>query len=448
MATTDLTGALGALRGRVLLPGTAGYDAARRVWNGVVDAHPVAIVHCAAAEDVQVAVRVAGMLRVPVSVRGGGHDWAGRAVREGALLLDLSGLRGAAVDTTTQTAVVGGGITARGLLTAAQPYGLVPVTGTVGAVGLLGLTLAGGYGPLNGRYGLALDNLVDAEVVLADGSCVRAGDDPDLLWMLRGAGGAAGVVTSATYRVHPLTTVLAGMILFPFGQAEPVLTGYARIAASAPDELTVMAGFFAGPDGEPMVFLYPTWSGALAAGEQVVAELTGLGTPLSADVAPLPYGDAIRMFDAQVVDGRHYALRTRWLPGLTPDTLPVLVEAGRTLTSPHSLIALHHFHGAAARVPSTATAFALRRDHLLVELVAAWDPGDGTPHREWADAQSQALAPFALPGGYPNLLAADEVDRAIAGYGPNAPRVLALAERYDPDRMFAAGIPTLAGDLS
>jgi hypothetical protein len=109
---------------------------------------------------------------------------------------------------------------------------------------------------------------------------------------------------------------------------------------------------------------------------------------------------------------------------------------------------LHHFHGAAARVPSTATAFALRRDHLLVELVAAWDPGDGTPHREWADAQSQALAPFALPGGYPNLLAADEVDRAIAAYGPNAPRVLALAERYDPDRMFAAGIPTLAGELS
>jgi hypothetical protein len=449
MATTDLPRALtGALRGRILLPGDERYETARRVWNGAVDTRPAAVVRCTDVTDVQLAVRMAGALGIPLSVRGGGHDWAGRAVQDSALVLDLSLLRGAALNLGTRMATVGGGSTARDLLTTTQPHGLAPVTGTVGAVGLVGLTLAGGYGPLIGRYGLALDNLTDAEVVLADGSCVRADDDPDLLWMLRGAGGAVGVVTSATYLVHPLTTVLAGLVLFPLGHAARVLRRYAEVIASAPDELTVIAGFLTGPDGDPLLFLFPTWCGDPAKGEQVVAGLAGLGPAVSADVGPMPYGDAIRMFDAQVVNGRHYAIRTRWLPGLDPNSTAVLVAAGSTLTSPYSLLVLHHFHGAAARVPSTATAFALRRDHLLVELVSAWDPGDGRRHREWTDTYSRALAPFSLPGGYPNLLGPDEAERALTAYGRNGPKVVALARRYDPDGVFGAAVPTLPRDLS
>ena len=435
------------MRGDVLAAADAGYDTARRIWNGAIDRHPALIARCADDQDVAAAVRTAREHDLPLSVRGGGHDWSGRALREGGLVLDLSAQRGVTVDPAAGTAVAQGGATAGDVVTAAARYGLAPVTGTVKAVGIASLALAGGYGPLCGRYGLAADNLLGANLVLADGARARAGaaGDTDLYWALRGGGGTFGVVTTARYRLHPLASILAGLILFTLAQAAAVLRGYAEIAAAAPDELTVMAGFV-GIDGQPMLFLFPAWSGDPDRGQDTISALQRLGTPVTAQIAPMPYQDALGMFDPSVVNGRHYHMATRWLPALTEDTARLLAAAAASATSPLSAIAVHHFHGAAARVPAPDTAFALRRDHLLVEILAAWEPSThagGTAHRAWAEHLSGQLAPGSLPGGYPNLLAPADSGRLQLAYGPNAARLKDLKQRYDPGGVFSTATGTL-----
>jgi FAD/FMN-containing dehydrogenase len=433
------------IRGKVLSAADVSFDGARKVWNGAVDSRPAVIVQCQDQTDVVAALRIAREHGLPLSVRGGGHDWAGRALTEGGLVVDLSPMRGVTVDPHTVTAVAEGGASAGDVVAAARPYGLAPVTGTVKAVGMAGLTLAGGYGPLCGKHGLALDNLLAAEVVLADGRVVTASedDDADLYWALRGGGGGSGVVSAARYRLHPLAAVLAGLLLFPLDQAPAILGGYREIVADAPDALTVMAGFLGGPDGQPLLFLFPTWSGEAEDGERAIARLKRLGTPALAQVGSMPYQNALSTFDASVVDGRHYALRTRWLSELGERPQALLLDAARRVTSPLSAIAIHHFHGAAARVPSADTAFALREDHLLVEILAAWEPSAanaGGPHREWADAISGELASHSLPGGYPNLLGPDQQARVRLAYGANADRLLELRRRYDPHSAFKSAV--------
>ncbi len=430
---------------RLLAPDDPAFVAATRIWNAAVPHRPAAAVRCRDAGDVRAAVRAARECGMPLSVRGGGHDWAGRALRDGGLVLDLSGMRDVRVDPAAGTAAVGGGATAADLLAAAGPHGLVTPTGVVRAVGMAGLTLAGGYGPLLGRYGLALDNLLAAEVVLADGRTVTASPDGDaeLFWALRGGGTNFGVVTGLTYRLHHLPAVLAGMILFPAAQAGAVLRGYQEVVDRAPDELSVMAGFLPGPGGEPVVFTCPFYCGPdLDAGRRLVADLVRLGTPLADQVTAMPYEDALRMFDGSMVDGNHYLLRTRWLPRLAPATAAVLTVAAQRM-SPYSAVALHHFHGAATRPPAGDTAFAQRAAHLMLEIIAVWTPADPpAPHRDWAEHTAAELAAAALPGGYPNLLAPEETDRVRHAYGPNHARLLAAKRHYDPDRVFR-GVPTL-----
>ncbi|MFF9329367.1 FAD-binding oxidoreductase [Streptomyces sp. NPDC014776] len=429
------------LRGELLTPGDAGYATARRLWNGAVDAAPAAVARPADEQDVSRAVRLARTHRLPLAVRGGGHDWAGRALVDGGLVLDLSALRAVAVDRASGTAVAQGGARAGDVLEATRTHGLAPVTGTVKAVGLAGVTLAGGYGLLAGRCGLALDNLLGARVVLADGRAVTASPEehPDLFWALRGGGGNFGVVTELHLALHPVSTVLAGMLLFPLAQAGAVLRGYRELVAEAPDELTVMTGFFGGPGGEPLVYVLPVWSGDIEAGRPVIDRLARLGTPLAGTVCPQEYAAVLGMFDQVVVDGRHNGVRTRWLPAFTDESIDAIVAAARTVTSPYSGMYVHHFHGAAARVGVDDTAFALRRDHLLVEIGAAWEPGqDPAPHRRWARELSEALAGQALPGGYPNLLGPDEYQRTAAAFGPHTGRLAEVKDRYDPDHLFRA----------
>ena len=435
------------LRGTVLTAADAQYDTARQIWNGAAGHRPALIARCQDEKDITAAVRAAREHGLPLSVRGGGHDWAGRALREAGLVLDLSAMRGVTIDPAAGTATAQGGATAGDVVAAAARYGLAPVTGTVKAVGMAGLTLAGGYGPLCGKHGLALDNLLGADVILADGRQVTASStgDADLYWALRGGGGTFGVVTAARYRLHPVPSVLAGLMLFPLAQAPTVLRGYAEIAATAPDELTVMTGFLSA-DGQVLLFLFPTWSGDPARGQDAITALQRLGTPVTAQVAPMPYSDALGMFDQSMPNGRHYTLATRWLPGLTDDTAAMLTAAAGSATSPLSAIAVHHFHGAAARIPASDTAFALRRDHLLVEIVAAWEPApdaDPAAHRAWAASLCGQLAPSSLPGGYPNLLGPAEPDRILLAYGPNAPRLRDLKRRYDPGGVFSTATGTL-----
>jgi FAD/FMN-containing dehydrogenase len=440
-----------AITGTVLTAADPAYEDARRVWNGAVDRRPAVIVRCARSADVAASVRVAREHALPLSVRAGGHDWAGRAVREGGLVVDLSELREVDVDAASGTADVQGGVRAGDLASAAHRHGAIPVAGTVNAVGMAGFTLGGGYGLLLGRYGLACDNLTVARVVLADGSEVRADaqENPDLLWALRGGGGNFGVATRLRYRVHPGASVVAGLLLFPLSRASEVLRGYRELVAEAPDELTVMAGFATGPEGVPVLFLLPVWSGEPDRAQPAAALLAKLGAPAGGAFAATAYRDVLGLFDPMIADGRHVEMRTRWLPELTADAASALVSAAYRMTSPQSGIFLHHFHGAAARTPVADTAFALRRDHLLVEIAASWVPGGDAAadaaHRRWADETSADLAAFALPGGYPNLLGADEGRRALVGYGPNRARLLALKRRFDPDGVFDA-VPALGTD--
>src|SRR5262245_10968428 len=360
---------------RVLMSGRA-YDESRRIWNGAVDYRPAVIVRCAMPAEVGPAIVAARSHQLPLSVRGGGHDWAGRALRHAGLVIDLSGMRQVAVDAGARIATVRGGATAGDVINAAAPYDLSAATGTVGAVGMAGLTLGGGYGPLNGRFGLALDNLLSAEVVLGDGRLVTTDSthEPELFWALRGGGGNFGVITSMRIQLHPIHRLLAGFILFPWSQATDVWGGLSTVVAAAADELTVQSGVLSGPDGSPTLFLSPTWSGDLAQGEKAIEKLHGLGRPLVSQVAPMSHGDMLRLFDAFVVTGNHYAIRTRSLSGFSPDAISTLVEAGSNRTSPLSAIAIHHFHGAAARVPVDSTAFGIRQVHFVLEIVAAWKP--------------------------------------------------------------------------
>jgi FAD binding domain/Berberine and berberine like len=429
------------MQGNVLLPGDRAYTSACQIWNGAVDHRPALFALCRTVEDVQAAVRTARAHGLPLSVRGGGHDWAGRALRHDGLVVDLSGMRGVEIDPQARVAKVGGGATAIDLIAAAAPHELGAITGTVGAVGMVGMTLGGGYGPLTSQYGLALDNFLEARVVLADGQVVVANgfENAELFWALRGGGGNFGVVVSMSVRLHPIGKLLAGLILFPWSEAESVLRGYAEKVASAPDELTVIACMLSCPSGEPVLFLAPTWSGEPSEGEQIIAGLQTLGTPILVHVGPMSCGDLLAMHDTHVVNGRHYAVKTHWISAMTPEVISKLVAAGTNRTSPFTAIAVHHFHGAATRVPLDATAFGLRREHFLVEITAAWEPGDNFAiHRQWAQNLSRALAPAALPGGYPNLLGPEELDRVAQAYGDNIGRLQEVKRRFDPEWIFSA----------
>jgi FAD/FMN-containing dehydrogenase len=430
-----------AMRGKVIACGDEGYANARRAWNRAVDEHPALFAFCESTQDVQAAVRAARAHSLPLSVRGAGLDAMGRSLRPGGLVIDLSAMTGVQADATTAT--VAGGATATTVIAAAAESGAVPVTGWNGVVGMAGLTLAGGYGPLLSSHGLALDNLVGAEVVLADGRCVGASADenPDLFWALRGGGGDFGVVTSMKVRLHPQQPMLGGMILFPGSQAGAVLSRYAEVAASAGDDLTALLGLIGLPDGASPLLLAPAWSGEAALGGAVMTALQSLGTPIHAEVAPMSYQDLVRASDSRVASGLSHAVETRWTPHLTEEVISAILAAARERTSPNSAIILQHFRGAAARVPLEATAFGLRSEHFLVEIIASWSPedaDDGARHRRWAQGLSQALAPAALPGGYLPGLAPTGRERIAGSFGGNLARLLEVKRRYDPDRIFSA----------
>jgi FAD/FMN-containing dehydrogenase len=431
------------MRGKVISPTDADYMHARQIWNGAVPSYPALFAQCETVDDVCAAVQAARRHKLPLSVRGGGHDWAGRSLRHNGVVIDLSSMRRVHIDPKKHVATVAGGATASDVIAAAAPHGLVAVTGNCGGVGFAGLTLGGGYGLLSARYGLALDNMVGADIVLGDGRCsaTDAVRHQELFWALRGGGGNFGVVTELRIRLHPISKVLAGLILFPWEQAPSVLRNYPAVVSSAPDELGVLAGVLSAPDGNPVVFLAALWSGDCAVGTPIMTELQQLGTPILTQVGPKSYGEMLSMFDAQIVNGRHYTMKTRWLAELTPQVIEKLVAAGSDRTSPLSMIILHHCRGAATRVPPTATAFGLRQEHFMVEVIAAWEAGaneNGASHRQWTHTLWQNLALEALPGGYANLLGPDDRDQIRLAHGANIVRLREAKRRFDPYNIFSA----------
>jgi len=437
------------LTGQLVLPKDAAYEQVRQIWSGKVNKHPAAFVCCANAQDVVHTVRWARSHGLALSVRGGGHDFAGRALCDDGVVIDCSQMRAVTIDAAARTARVQGGATIGDLIGASREYGLATTTGTVSSVGMAGLTLGGGYGPLMGAYGLAADNLLSAQVVTADGHLVTASatEHADLFWGLRGGGGNFGVVVSLEYRLHPITKVLSGLLLYPLDQAREVLTYYNEFIKRAPDELTIQPGFLKMPDGMPVLFLSPTYCGPLEEGERVLTPLRTFVAPLVDQIQPVTYDALIHAMDAIVPKGRHYFIQTQSLGGLRAETIEVLVESAQRFSSPFSAISIHHFHGAASRVAASETAFAPRQDHLMVEIIAGWEPQspeEDQMHVQWAQGYSRALAPYAFKGGYVNLLDVGEQERVPLAFGPNYERLLDLKRAYDPDDVFCSTIGHIA----
>jgi FAD/FMN-containing dehydrogenase len=429
---------------RVSMPEDARYEAAMGIWAKPADRRPLAAVHCRTANDVQSTIRAARDCDLPLSVRGGGHDWAGRALCDG-IVIDLRAMNGTTIDADGRTATISGGARASEVVAVAEPLGLAPVTGSVGAVGIAGLTLGGGYGPLIGRFGLTLDNLVGAEVVLADGRTVVADADSEaeLFWALRGGGGNFGVVTAMHHRMHQLDGVHSGMLVYPFDEADTVLQGFAEIAGTAPDALTAQVGLAAGVGSAPVVMIVPTWCGPAAEAEMHLAPLRKLGTVLADSVEAMPYGAALSLFDTMLTNGQRVFIETCSLPALDDTAIEIAVAAFAAAVSPGCAIFTHEFRGAASRVAPGATAFGLRREHVLIEIITMFDDRadrlDEFRHQQWAHNARRALSVDALPGAYPNLLAADDA-RAAESYS-NAGRLLAAKRTYDPDNVFRSAIP-------
>ncbi len=434
------------LPGRLSLPGDAGYDKATAIWTKPIGRTPRAVVHCRTPEDVQSAILAARDCDLPLSVRGGGHDWACRALCDG-IVIDLSAMNGVVIGADNRSALVSGGARASDVLVVAEPLGLAAVTGSVGAVGMGGLTLGGGYGPLIGRCGLALDNLLSAQVVLTDGRIVIADADneQELFWALRGGGGNFGVVTSMRHRLHELPSVRSGMLIYPFSEARSVLERCTELSNAMPEELTVQVGCIAGPDGAPVVFAVPTWCGLPAEGEARVAPFLELGTLLASTIDTTSYRASLSAFDAYIVNGQRTFMETCWLPTLDDDSIDVLIQAMQAAVSPGCAIFTHEFKGAASRVPAEATAFGLRRDHVLIEILATFvdrsDAAEEQRHEQWTRSTRQLLDATALPGGYPNFLTERDVDRAAKSYGRNVERLMKTKRRYDPDNVFRSTIP-------
>ncbi len=427
------------LKGELLCPEDTGYDVARTVWNAMIDRRPALIARCVNAADVVCAVNFARTHDLIVSVRGGGHNVAGKAVCDDGLMIDLSLMKGIQLDPEQRMVSVEPGVIWSELDQATQAFGLATTGGTVSHTGVAGLTLGGGIGWLLATHGLACDNLLAAEIVLADGCQVTASatEHPDLFWAIRGGGGNFGIVTSFKFCLHPVgPTVLGGMVLHPLAHAREVLRFYRDFSANSPDALTVYAGLISTPDGIPVVALIAGWFGPLDEGEQVLAPLRTFGAPLADLIGPLPYSQLQSMLDGAVPFGLQRYWKSGYFKVLTDECLDTMIEHATAKTSPLSMALLFHLHGAASRVASADTAFVHREDLWDFDIIAQWtEPAAANGNINWARTFWQAVAPFSS-GVYVNHLDTDDALRVKAAYGANYARLADVKARYDPTNFF------------
>jgi FAD/FMN-containing dehydrogenase len=428
----------------LLHPGDPAYDEARKVWNGAIDRRPAVIARCTSAADVAAALELARDRGLQLAVRGGGHSIAGWSVCDDGLVIDLSPMRAVEVDPQARTARAGGGVLWGELDAATQQHGLATVGGIVTHTGIAGLTLGGGIGWLMRRHGATVDNLLDAELVTVEGETIRAGEDPDLLWGLRGGGGNFGIVTSFEYRLHEVgPTVLAGPLYYALEDGPEVLRFYRDLMADAPDELTTILNLRMAPPlpfipteyhGAPVVTAAVCYAGPVERGEQVLEPLRRFGTPLVDAISPRPYVELQRLFDPSVPHGWHYHWRSCELPPLTDGAIDALVEQAARITSPRSYVIVFQLGGAVAR-PEYDTAFSQRDAAHNVNINAVWLEGDpdADRHVRWVHETQAALEPHARGRVYVNFLEDEGPERVRAAYGAAThDRLVALKRRYDP----------------
>jgi FAD/FMN-containing dehydrogenase len=427
------------MNGHVLNPADDGYDAARQIWNAMIDKHPAVIARCNSGADVQHAVAFARDQNLAVSVRGGGHNIAGLALCDGGVTIDVSPMKGIQVDARARTAVADGGLTWGEFDRETQRFGLATTGGAVSTTGIAGLTLGGGVGWLMGRCGYTVDNLLSADVVLHDSTMVTASSSshPDLFWALRGGGGNFGVVTSFHYRLHPVDVVLAGLVAHPVERLPEMLRFYREFVSRAPDELTVHTGVLTLPTGDRVAVFVLVWSGDLGIGEQVLRPLRTFGSPIVDMIQPMPYAVAQQMLDAAVPYGRCNYWKSGYLRELHDDAAETLIEYSNRITSPYSLWLIEHIHGAPTRLPPDETAFGIRGEQLHFVAIASWNQGDAaTPHLQWAREFWSGMQRWAGGGAYMNILNGDEGDRVGEAYGSNYARLAQVKAQYDPSNFF------------
>ena len=424
----------------ILRPGDPGYDAARRIHNGLIDKRPALIARCRTTADDVAAVGRARKEALEISVRGGGHNVAGKAVTAGGLMVDLSPMKEIVVDGGARIARAQPGLTWGEFNFATAAHGLATTGGVVSTTGISGLTLGGGYGWLQGKYGLSIDNLLAAEVVTAEGDVLEASEDAnaDLFWALRGGGGNFGVVTSFTYRLHPVTTVLGGPAVFPLAAADAVIDGYRRLAKEAPDELGVQCGLLTGPDGATKVAaLVVCHCGELDQAWADIQPVRELGNPLLDAIGPQSYVDRNRQLDGDFPAGALNYWKSAFFNDLSDAAAQVLTERFAQCPSPMTACVLEHMGGAASRVASAATAYPHREPGHNLLILSQWaDPADTEPNIAWTRETFEALKPHMADRRYVNYLSADDAGYTREAYGSNYERLVEVKRRYDPQNVF------------
>jgi FAD/FMN-containing dehydrogenase len=437
------------LRGSLILPDDEGYDAACRVYNGMIDKHPGAIARCVDVADVIAAVNFAREHKVTLAVRGGGHNGGGLGTCDEGLVIDLSLMKGTRVDPVARTVRVGGGCTWGDVDHATHAFGLATPSGIISTTGVGGLTLGGGLGHLTRACGLAIDNLLAVDMVLADGRFVTADaeQNQDLFWAVRGGGGNFGVVTSFLFKLHPISTVYAGPMLWQLDQAEEVLRWYRDFITQAPDELNGFFAFLTVPPGPPfpehlhakkMCGVVWCYSGPLDQAETVFAPIRRLfGGPALDFVGPLPHPALQGMFDAIYPPGDQWYWRADFVNEISDEAIARHLEHGTNLPTMQSTMHLYPIDGAAGRVAGQNTAWNYR-DAKWGEVIVGVDPDPANAERikEWTIAYWEALHPYSAGGAYVNMMMDEGQERVQAAYRDNYDRLVQIKNKYDPGNLF------------
>ena len=440
----------GKVRGAVLAPGESGYDAARTIWNAMIDRRPALIIRAAGAADVIQAVTLARTHGLVIAIKGGGHNIAGNAVGDGGLMLDLSAMKSVRIDPRARTARVEPGVTLGEFDREAQAFGLATPVGINSTTGIAGLTLGGGFGWISRRYGLTVDNLIAADVVTADGKLLRASatENPGLFWAIRGGGGNFGVVTSFEYRLHPVgPEVMAGLIIFPQDNARTLLRQYRKITARAPRELTAWVVLRKAPPlpflpaevhGTDIVVFAVCYCGDLAKGKKAVAPLRALGKPLADIVGPMPFAGWQTAFDPLLTPGARNYWKSHDFAKLSDPLIDLLVDHAGRVPTPETEVVLVHIGGAVNNVPVIATSYPHRNIEYIVNVHTRWShPSQDQSCIAWARQLFDAMAPHSTGGVYVNFMPEDEGQRVkIGAYGRNYKRLTTLKAKYDPRNLF------------
>jgi len=430
------------LSGSLVLPGDDDYRSARRVWNGMIDKCPAIIAYCANPADVVESVAFARETGLPMAVRAGGHNIAGKSLCDDGLVIDLSRMRRVAIDPESRTARAEGGALLADLDVASQAHGLATTTGVNSDTGLVGLTLGGGIGRLGRKHGLSCDNMLSAEVVAADGQVLTAseGENADLFWALRGGGGNFGVVTEVVYRLHPLgPTVLAGSLIYRWRDARAALRLYAEVSATAPDDISADAALVTLPGGDRAVSISAFHAGPLEEGERALQPLRSALPPLEDRIRPIPYVELQRAGDATFPRGDRFFWKAQFFRNLPDAAIDSLLDLYPAAPSPRSLFVFQQVGGAIARAPAGQSAYANREAALDAFPVSIWtDPAEDESNVAWASATYEAMRRFGTSGVYVNNLGDEGEDRVRAAYGVNYPRLAALKRKFDPTNLFRA----------